>query len=154
MAVIKDQVAHFLNAAADAGIAITKSEIPEAFRASEACVMPHPNPPVGTRLIIATENLLDLVGTRTEDGRALWFAWGEPDEHGWYSPTFTAVDDGMRLVPAAEIDRLWAALDEIRRIADPGVGSDAPTDKPDKRGRRLKLIFQAARAALSDPAVA
>ena len=36
MAVIKHQVAHFLNAAADAGIAITKSEIPEAFRASEA----------------------------------------------------------------------------------------------------------------------
>ena len=34
--ILKNSVAQFLNAAADAGIAITKSEIPEAFRASEA----------------------------------------------------------------------------------------------------------------------
>ncbi len=45
-------------------------------------------PPPGTRLILAHENLLDEWGTRTEDGRRITVEWGEPDEHGWYTPTF------------------------------------------------------------------
>lgn len=46
-------------------------------------------PPAGTRLILASENLLDTWGTRTEDGYAIRVEWGEPDKNGWYTPTFT-----------------------------------------------------------------
>jgi hypothetical protein len=46
-------------------------------------------PPEGTRLILASENLLDEWGSRTEDGYAIRVKWGEPNEHGWYTPTFS-----------------------------------------------------------------
>ncbi len=52
--------------------------------------------PVGTRLILASENLLDEWGTRTEDGYRITAKWGEPDENGWYAPTFT-IDYNDRL---------------------------------------------------------
>ena len=51
-------------------------------------------PPPGTRLILASENLLELFGARTDYGDLITSEWGEPDENGWYRPTFTATDDG------------------------------------------------------------
>jgi hypothetical protein len=45
-------------------------------------------PPKGTRLILATENLLDMWGTRTEDGYRITAEWGLPDKNGWYTPVF------------------------------------------------------------------
>lgn len=45
-------------------------------------------PPKGTRLILATEDVLDSWGARTEDGYKISAEWGEPDENGWYTPTF------------------------------------------------------------------
>jgi hypothetical protein len=47
---------------------------------------------------------------------------------------------------AATIATLRAALDECRRLADPGTDSDAPTDG---RGQRLNWIWKTARAALA-----
>lgn len=46
-------------------------------------------PPKGTRLILASENLLDEWGSRTEDGYAISVEWGQPDRNGWYTPTFS-----------------------------------------------------------------
>jgi hypothetical protein len=46
----------------------------------------------------------------------------------------------------AECVRLRAALDECRRLADPGTESVAPTDG---RGQRLNWIWKTARAALT-----
>ena len=49
-----------------------------------------------TRLIRAAAELLDMFGTRTDDGRTLTAAWGEPVGHCpdsgeyIYEPTFTA----------------------------------------------------------------
>jgi hypothetical protein len=45
-------------------------------------------PPKGTRLILANENLLDMWGTRNEDGYRITAEWGEPDKNGWYTPFF------------------------------------------------------------------
>jgi hypothetical protein len=67
--------------------------------------------PPGTRLILASENLFEQFGTRTDDGRKITAEWGEPTTEGWYSPTFTVTDDGYLLVSEAE---LATALDEHR----------------------------------------
>lgn len=67
-------------------------------------------PPEGRVLILATRDVLDTFGTRTMDGRLMTMDLGEPDEHGWYAPTFTAHDDGF---PQAARDGLaLAALRE------------------------------------------
>lgn len=67
--------------------------------------IPAPRTPPGTRLVLMTETLMDALATFTEDGRRITFEWGEPDEHGWYAPTFTvtgAVQDGLRALLVAE----------------------------------------------------
>ena len=50
--------------------------------------------PTGTRLILASENLLESWGTRTDSGARITADWGEPYPEGWYEPVFTATDDG------------------------------------------------------------
>jgi hypothetical protein len=71
-------------------------------------------PPEHTRLILASEDLLESWGTRTEDGRRITAEWGEPDEHGWYTPIFTATDDGMAVGLAADL----ALADAVREVVD------------------------------------
>jgi hypothetical protein len=56
-----------------------------------------PTPP-GRRLILASEDLLDHWGTRTETGAKISAEWGEQSAEGWYTPRLTVTDDGMRLV--------------------------------------------------------
>ena len=59
-------------------------------------------PPKGTRLILASENLLDAWGTRTENGYAIRVQWGTPDQNGWYTPKFTIdYDDRLPVVESA-----------------------------------------------------
>jgi hypothetical protein len=70
----------------------------------------HATPPEGTRLILATTDVLPEWGTRTDDGRRLTAEWGEPDANGWYSPTFTASGE-------PEIATLRAALDGLAKAA-------------------------------------
>jgi hypothetical protein len=53
----------------------------------------NPVVPEGTRLVLISEELARLWGTRTESGDLLTFEWGEPDGNGWYTPTFTAHAD-------------------------------------------------------------
>ena len=76
-------------------------------------------PPPGTRLILASENLLELFGARNDYGDRITSEWGEPDENGWYRPTFTATDDGwldgIRAEAAnAERERLRALINLIK----------------------------------------
>ena len=44
----------------------------------------------GTRPVLVGEGVFDAA--RTDDGRVVTVDWGEPDEHGFYTPTFTAHD--------------------------------------------------------------
>ena len=55
-------------------------------------------PPPHTRLILASEDLLEQFGTRTENGSRITAEWGEQKPEGWYEPTFTrhADDDIAR----------------------------------------------------------
>ncbi len=120
----------------------TLREAPEA----EACPMcgRRPNqrhsaalattpPPPGTRLVLATEILMDALASFTEDGRRITFEWGEPDEHGWYAPTFTAAvlaatpppldaNDWRELF--AQIGQKWAALLEHYDFAEDATPED------------------------------
>ena len=85
--------------------------------------------PPGTRLILASENLLEQFGARTEDGRKITAEWGDPNTDGWYSPTFTVTDDGKRLVSEAELATAlgtwWA--DSAARNSRPVVGINETT---------------------------
>lgn len=49
--------------------------------------------PPGTRLILASEDILTSFGTRTEDGYRITAEWGEQRPEGWYEPTFTVHHD-------------------------------------------------------------
>ena len=63
-------------------------------------------PPPGIKLILASEDLLAEWGTRTERGERITAEWGEPDEHGWYTPMFTVhADDRIGALDAA-----WATV--------------------------------------------
>ena len=70
----------------------------------------HTQPPAGTRLILASDELLDRWGTRTASGAAITAEWGEPAPEGWYEPIFTTTDDGKEVVDRAEIARLRSIL--------------------------------------------
>src|ERR1019366_2617694 len=50
-------------------------------------------PPPHTRLVIMADDLLSMIGTRADNGDRLTFEWGEPDEHGWYTPAITQHSD-------------------------------------------------------------
>jgi len=68
-------------------------------------------PTPGQRLILIAEGLLELFGGRTDDGRAITAEWGRPDDHGWYTPTSSATDDGW-----LERQRAEAAAQERARL--------------------------------------
>ena len=93
--------------------------VKETLPAIEAEAAAIAAPPPGTRLILASENLLELFGARTDSGARLTAEWGEPDENGWYRPVFTATDDGwldgIRAEAAnAERERLRALINLIK----------------------------------------
>lgn len=68
-----------------------------------------PELPIGTRLILASENLLDQFGTRTERGEKITAEWGERTPQGWYEPVFTVhYDDTLAGNP------IRAALERIK----------------------------------------
>lgn len=61
--------------------------------------------PLGTRLVLMAEDLLEQIGTRTEQGDRITAEWGEQRAEGWYEPTFTAhADDNL-----TSVDRLARA---------------------------------------------
>lgn len=45
-------------------------------------------PPPGARLILASEDLLERIGTRSNDGYRITGEWGDQRPEGWYEPTF------------------------------------------------------------------
>lgn len=100
--------------------------------------------PTGTRLILASENLLDVWGTRTELGERITVQWGEPEPEGWYLPTFTVHQEG-KLPDLSETRRLRAieaAARERERAEE--VYADAETaynesSRPEFTRRFLQL---------------
>ena len=56
--------------------------------------------PANCRLILASDNLLDNWGTRTERGERITVEWGEPSPEGWYEPQFTVHADDVLEPPA------------------------------------------------------
>ena len=63
-----------------------------------------------TRLVCASDNLLDSWGARTEAGDRITAEWGEPDERGFYTPTFTVhYDDNLLAAAVARVEALPAA---------------------------------------------
>jgi hypothetical protein len=102
-------------------------------------------PPEGTRLILASENLLDTWGRRTHDGYALRVDWGEPNEHGWYTPTFT-IDYTDRLQqPAQYFDPLTVMVGEFAR------DFVAPEQRIDAIDRLYVLLHEAHAASQERP---
>ena len=74
--------------------------------------------PAGTRLILASENILEQFGTRTDNGWAITAEWGEPRPEGWYEPVFTTTDDGSVLLSPAEAARYRAIEEAAQDVAD------------------------------------
>jgi hypothetical protein len=63
-------------------------------------------PAQGNRLIEVSPEVIDQWTSRTDDGRRVTVAWGEPDG-GVYTPTFTVHEDGR----LGELDAAWAAAE-------------------------------------------
>jgi hypothetical protein len=69
------------------------------------------NTPEGSRLMLVAVDLLSQLGSRTSDGYAISAEWGEPDERGWYEPTFTIdYDDRLDGDVRHALSRLVTAL--------------------------------------------
>lgn len=73
--------------------------------------------PPGTRLVLVAEDADHLFFGRDDAGNRLTFEWGQPDEHGWYTPTITAhYDDNLRSDVRDEVaERFLAAVLERPR---------------------------------------
>jgi hypothetical protein len=80
----------------------------------------NPSPEIGTRLILASEEFLERIGTRTERGDRITAEWGEPDDRGWYTPIFTAhADDNLIAEATAHADaQASRALRAARFVAE------------------------------------
>jgi hypothetical protein len=69
-------------------------------------------PPPHTRLILASEDILEHWGTRTEDGRRIIVQWGEQKPEGWYEPIFRTEDDGfVRDAAVGRAAMAWGAAE-------------------------------------------
>ena len=109
----------------------------------------NPSPPIGTRLILASEGFLERIGTRTERGDKITAEWGEPDDRGWYTPIFTAhADDNLIAEATAHADaqaslarlraeELERALRGLLNDVEPVDHSCEPTACPMAEARRV-----------------
>lgn len=68
--------------------------------------------PKGVRPIFISIELLESLGTRTEDGDKITAEWGEPDKNGFYTPVFTRHADEARRNHAEAL----AAVVEAARV--------------------------------------
>ena len=102
-------------------------------------------PPAGTRLILASEDLLAFFGTRTEDGDRLTAEWGERKPEGWYEPVFTRHADDNPLRAAEEREARLHRVGE--RFAD-DLDTAGLLDWAD----RLRAEWRAALASMEEGA--
>jgi hypothetical protein len=91
--------------------------------------------PPHTRLILASENLLDSLGPRDHEGRRLTFEWGDEKPEGWYEPIITRHD-------GPTITDYEAAVDALEWLAE-CVATD------EVRGRNRAVADRVARAVLN-----
>lgn len=75
--------------------------------------------PPHTRLVLASEDILDQWGTRTEQGERITVEWGNQKPQGWYEPMFTRHGDD---VLAPDVDRLATALSIVMSDMDKTPG--------------------------------
>lgn len=68
--------------------------------------------PPHTRLILASEDLLERFGSRNDEGYAITAEWCEQQPKGWYEPTFTVHYDQ----PLPALVKVEAELAEARDI--------------------------------------
>lgn len=67
-------------------------------------------PPEGTKLVLVSDDdrvlvrSISLMAAMASEGRRVTWEWGEPDEHGWYTPTFTALAVSVAETPAEPRD--------------------------------------------------
>jgi hypothetical protein len=54
--------------------------------------------PPGTRLLLVAEDFFEQWATRSLNGNAIRYAWGDPTPEGWYEPILTIAEDGLVLV--------------------------------------------------------
>jgi len=59
--------------------------------------------PPGTRLILVSDDFMEKAFTRTNEGYALRFEWGEQRPEGWYEPTIITTNDGKVLIDRQEL---------------------------------------------------
>lgn len=116
-------------------------------------------PPDGTRLILASDLLMDMLASRTDDGRVVRYEWGEPDANGWYSPTFTASEDDVTR-DYRDLPRLRAVEEAARAVIDMlGFWPDDqgrprvswPVDRDGESEPDTDAIAAALRSALETP---
>lgn len=68
--------------------------------------------PLGTRLILAQDDILAQWGARTLDGYRITAEWGEQKPEGWYEPTFTVHYDE----PLVDVEQLVRKLEQRLRF--------------------------------------
>jgi len=86
--------------------------------------------PPRTRLILASHDLLEWLGTRTSKGQKIVGEWGEQTPEGWYEPIFRTTDDGSVLLSPTEAER-------VRRIEEAAREHVAGLPEPSKFHDRL-----------------
>lgn len=99
--------------------------------------------PPHTRLILASEDLLEQFGARTESGLRITAGWGEQRPEGWYEPIFrTTEDEGAQdMRDGAALRRLREALPDVPSYPDNYVVRvyDDPHDARDVRVVRVAI---------------
>ena len=120
--------------------AFDRAEVAKEVDALIAAVRAECRPyvPEHSRLVLVSEDLFDLIGTRTEDGARLSYTWGEPDASGWYTPTVHRHDD----------DRLCAESAETLRALT--AERDALAEDEQACAETLRVLREAAAALVDD----
>jgi len=102
-----------------------EDSIARKVRAIEAAALRDAAPPPSTRLVLMSEDLLAAIATRRENGNRLSFEWGEPDEHGRYTPVITEhADDNLIRDAARALRRDVEALLPAGLTTGPRRGGD------------------------------
>jgi hypothetical protein len=88
-------------------------------------------PPAHTRLILASEDLLDTWGTRTDRGERITVEWGDEQPEGWYEPVFTQHSED-KLPDKTEARRLRAIEAAARALMAANCGDGHPGEAHDR----------------------
>lgn len=131
---------------------VTPPEVDDVIRSEAAARALAELQRPGTRLIRASENLLDLIQGRAENGDLVTYEWGEPED-GVYSPTMTRhTDDNLVARALAEVRERVEGLEAVARVARALLTGSGDADlPPDEEWDPVYLDLREALAALDVP---